>query len=184
MEVGSHECVACGVVLRASSVRCPACGTDVGAETERDRGGALDASAILVDAGRQQLTDRLRAVAVGILLVAIALSIATSAWWGVAGAVVYAVFAIPTAPKPLSGAPGGQPTYEDLDRGTQSSMIAIGFGFLLGIVIPGVAMVTTEDPRGRAAALLAIVATVVVLVFRSRRETDADGFTGRGVPID
>lgn len=179
-EVGSHECVACGVLLRPTTTTCPACGTDVveGATSTRVD---LDAAALLVDPGRQQLTTGFRLTGIALLVIAAVLSIATPMWWAVALAVIYVAHANLTAPRPLRASAPGRAVVGADDDLFRSELFSNGLGFLLGVVAPVAAFLTTDDLRGRVAMLVVLVSTIATWIFRSRAESDAEGFDARVV---
>jgi len=174
--------VACGVVLRSTTTRCPACGTDVVAGATPTRVADLDAAAVLIDPGRQQLTTVFRATGVALLVIAAVLSIATPVWWAVALAALYVVHANVTAPRILRAPVPGRAVVGDSEDFFRSELASMALGLFLGIIVPIAGFLTTDDLRGRTAMLVVLVSTVATWIFRSRRESDADGFAGRGVP--
>ena len=178
MEAGSHECVACGTVLRATTVRCGACGTDVVEGAVPTRSATFDAAAVLVDPARQRTTALLLRLGLALVVIGSLLSIGTSAWWGLIGAVVYVGYAALTAPAVLSdpAATGG--------GAGMAGFANVGLGLSFGLAFPLAALLLTDSARGKVAMGVLVASTLVTWTFHARRETDAEGFGSVGVPTD
>lgn len=208
MGSSANVCVACGVVLRPTSTRCPVCTTEVVAGAVRRTPEPLDAAAVLVDPRRQRISRGLVEVSAALIIAGLVLSLGSDSTWGVLSAALYATIATLSAPKPVAAVTRRRASTADQavlrqDIATGPSRAAAGgrafqtevedvmptylitaFGLFFAVVFPVAAFVGSRSVQGRVAVGLALAGAIAAWVFRSRRETDAAGFPGRNVPID
>lgn len=203
-------CPACGLAVRWATMICPVCDSAIGDGVYVDR-DPLDAVARLIDPGRQQLTRLLAFTPWPVLAAALAMGLGTNGIFGVASCAILIGLMIVTAPESFAqAAPRPNPrrrSNQAIERqdiavgppgawkasgfqrevGIGMAVISSWFWFGLGILVPAMVLTGSGNAGGfklSASILLAWVALIVATVFRSRRKSDAEGFTGIGVPID
>ena len=202
-------CPGCGLAVRPATMICPVCDVAIGDGMYVPR-DPLDAVARLIDPERQQLTRLLALAPWPVLAAALLIGLGTSGVGAVASGTLLIGLMILTAPKSLahavkrtsargrrnqeierqdiaSGPPGAwRANAYKREIGIDAQAVSAIFYLFFGVLIPVVVMTTATAANGRvdASVLLTWVALIVATVFRSRRKTDAEGFTGIGVPTD
>lgn len=189
---------------------CPVCDSAIGDGVYVDR-HPLDAVARLIDPGRQQLTRVLGFAPWPVLGAALVTSLGTNGVFAVVSCSILISLMIVTAPESFAqaaprpssrrrsnqaierhdiavGPPGAwKASGFQREVGIGMAVISSGFWFGLGILVPALVLTGSGNAGGfklPASILLAWVALTIATVFRSRRKSDAEGFTGIGVPID
>ena len=202
-------CPGCGLAVRPATMICPVCDVAIGDGVYIPR-DPLDAIARLIDPQRQHLTRMLAIAPWPVLVAAFTIGLGTSGVGAVASCALLIGLMIVTAPASLTMAARGSSARGRRNQEIERQDIAAGppgawranayqrelgidiaamggfFYLFFGVLVPVIVLTTATvgNVRVDAAVVLAWVALVIATVFRSRRKSDAEGFTGIGVPME